>query len=254
MAARTGSEYIERLAASSPTVEIGGETITTGIPDHPAFRNVVGTYAYLYDMQHDPEFRDVLTYESPTTGDRVGTSFLVPRTAEDLVRRREMMSTWARVSNGFLGRTGDYLNACMMALSEAGEWFAQADGAFGDNVRRYYEKVREEDLLLTHTLIPPQVNRSLPPSQQLGGEISAQIVSQDDNGIVVRGARLLATIGPFADELLVFPSTLLRGRPEDAPYSYRLRHQLRRPRPALPVPRVGRLRPQPLRPPARLAL
>jgi 4-hydroxyphenylacetate 3-monooxygenase len=220
MAARTGREYIERLAASSPTVHIHGETVTTGIPDHPAFRNVVRTYAHLYDLQHDPRYRDVLTYESPTTGERVGTSFMVPRTAEDLVKRREMMSTWARVSHGFLGRTGDYLNACMMALSEAGDWFAQADSAFGENARRYYERIREEDLLLTHTLIPPQHNRSLPPAEQLGGKVSAQIVSQDDSGIVVRGARLLATIGPFADELLVFPSTLLRGRPEDAPYSF----------------------------------
>jgi 4-hydroxyphenylacetate 3-monooxygenase len=48
----------------------------------------------------------------------------------------------------------------------------------------------------------------------------AHIVKEDDNGIVVRGARLLATIGPTADELLVFPSTVLKGNPEDAPYSF----------------------------------
>ncbi|HEX4009466.1 MAG TPA: 4-hydroxyphenylacetate 3-monooxygenase, oxygenase component [Solirubrobacteraceae bacterium] len=220
MAARTGSDYIERLAASTPTVQIHGETITRGIPEHPAFRNLVATYAHLYDLQHDPALRDLLTYESPSTGDRVGTSFMVPRTAEDLLKRREMMSAWARASNGFLGRTGDYLNSCLMALSEAGPWFAQADRAFGDNVARYYEQVREADLLLTHTLIPPQANRSASGSEQLGGQLSAQIVSQDDNGIVVRGARLLATIGPTADELLVFPSTVLKGRPEDAPYSF----------------------------------
>jgi 4-hydroxyphenylacetate 3-monooxygenase len=220
MAARTGSEYIERLAASRPTVQIQGETITSGIPDHPAFRNVVRTYAHLYDLQHDPDLRDTMTYDSPTSGERVGTSFMVPRTAEDLLKRREMMTTWARVSNGMLGRTGDYLNSCLMALSEAGPWFAQADAAFGDNVRRYYESVREQDLLLTHTLIPPQSNRSASGSEQMGGAVSAQIVSQDDNGIVVRGARLLATIGPTADELLVFPSTVLKGRPEDAPYSF----------------------------------
>ena len=220
MAARTGSDYIERLAASTPTVQIHGETVTTGIADHPAFANLVRTYAHLYDLQHDPELRDVLTYESPSTGDRVGRSFMVPRTTEDLIARREMMSAWARVSHGFLGRTGDYLNSCLMALSEAGPWFAQADAAFGDNVARYYTRVREEDLLLTHTLIPPQANRSASGSQQLGGQLSAQIVSQDDNGIVVRGARLLATIGPTADELLVFPSTVLKGRPEDAPYSF----------------------------------
>ena len=48
-----------------------------------------------------------------------------------------------------------------MALSEARGWFAQADPAFGENIRRYYEKVREQDLLTTHTLIPPQANRSV---------------------------------------------------------------------------------------------
>ncbi|MGH2915161.1 MAG: 4-hydroxyphenylacetate 3-monooxygenase, oxygenase component, partial [Solirubrobacteraceae bacterium] len=154
------------------------------------------------------------------SGERVGTSFMVPRTTEDLVKRRQMMATWARSSNGMLGRTGDYLNSCLMALSEAGDWFAQADSAFGDNARRYYEMVRESDLLLTHTLIPPQANRSASGSAQLGGQLAAQIISEDDDGIVIRGARLLATIGPTADELLVFPSTVLRGRPEDAPYSF----------------------------------
>jgi 4-hydroxyphenylacetate 3-monooxygenase len=31
---------------------------------------------------------------------------------------------------------------------------------------------------------------------------------------------MLATIAPFSDEMLVFPSTVLRGTPEDKPYSY----------------------------------
>ena len=44
--------------------------------DHPAFRNVVRSYAELYDMQHDPAFRDILTYPSPATGEPVATSFL----------------------------------------------------------------------------------------------------------------------------------------------------------------------------------
>ena len=48
----------------------------------------------------------------------------------------------------------------------------------------------------------------------------AHITKEDDNGIVIRGARMLATIGPFADELLVFPSTVLRNTPEDKQYSF----------------------------------
>jgi 4-hydroxyphenylacetate 3-monooxygenase len=220
MAARTGKEYIDRLSASSPTVQIHGETLRGGIPEHPAFHNIVRTYAELYDLQHTPELRDVMTYESPTSGERVGTSFLTPKTYDDLVRRRRMMEVWANYGLGTLGRTADYLNSCLMALASAESWFAQADPNFGENARRYYELVREQDLLTTHTLVPPQSNRSEGAAQQLGGAVSARIVSEDDNGVVIRGARLLATIGPIADELLVFPSTLLRGSPDDAQYSF----------------------------------
>src|SRR6185312_13736630 len=66
----------------------------------------------------------------------------------------------------------------------------------------------------------PQANRSETSQQQLGGSVAARVVSEDDNGIVVRGARLLATIGPTADELLVFPSTVVRSTPEDAPFAF----------------------------------
>ncbi len=220
MGARTGKDYIERLAASRPTIQVHGETVTEGVPDHPAFRSLVHSYAHLYDLQHEPKLHDLMTYRSPSTGDPVGTSFMVPRTHEDLTKRRRMMKTWADFSAGTLGRTADYLNSALMALSEAASWFASADPAFAENIRRYYERVREEDLLTTHTLIPPQANRSQGAGQQLGGTLTAQIVDEDDNGVTVRGARLLATIGPIADELLVFPSTVLKGTPEDAPYSF----------------------------------
>lgn len=220
MPARTGKEYIDRLADSHATVQIQGEKVTGGIPEHPAFRNVVDTYASLFDLQHEPGLRDMMTYPSPTSGERVGVSFLVPRTIEDLQRRRAMMKTWADASLGMLGRTGDYLNSCLMALSEAEDFFAQGDPEFGRNVRRYYERVREQDLLMTHTLIPPQANRSIAATQQSGGALAARVVEERDDGVVIRGARMLATIGPIADELLVFPSTVLRGTPEDAPYSF----------------------------------
>jgi 4-hydroxyphenylacetate 3-monooxygenase len=149
-------------------------------------------------------------------------SFLEPKSREDLVRRREMMHVWARWSNGMLGRTGDYLNSALMAMAGAAEWFAQGDPRFGENVRNYYEYVRERDLLLTHTLIMPQANRAKAVSEQKDPFLAARIAEERDNGVVLRGARMLATIGPIADELLVMPSTVIRGTPEDAPYSYAL--------------------------------
>jgi 4-hydroxyphenylacetate 3-monooxygenase len=223
MAARTGQEYVERLAQTRPVVELNGERISGPVTEHPALAGVVATYAELFDLQHDPELRDALTYASPSSGERVGSSFLVPHDAAELAHRRAGFQAWARHSLGFLGRTGDYLNSALMALGQAGDWFAQADPRFGENIRAYYEMVREQDLLTTHTLIPPQANRAVGVGQEVDGRaLSAHVVEENDDGIVVRGARMLATIGPIADELLVFPSTVLRETPEDVPYAFAL--------------------------------
>jgi len=222
MPARTGQDYLDAIGSAAITVEIHGERRTGGIGEIPAFRNLIRSYAALYDLQHDPGLRDVMTYDSPTTGDRVGMSFLEPASVDDVVRRRRMMQVWAEWSSGMLGRTGDYLNSAVMAMAGAADWFAQADPRFGENIRRYYEHVREHDLLLTHTLIMPQANRAKTVSEQRDPFLAARIVDETDSGVVLRGARMLATIGPVADELLVMPSTVIRGGPDDAPYAYAL--------------------------------
>ncbi len=220
MGIRTGQQYLDKLNAMTPHVAIDGEVVSEKVAEHPAFRNVARSYAKLFDMQHDPAYQAALTYTSPSTGDLVNASFLVPRAAGDLERRRRAISTWAESSHGFLGRSGDYMNSALTALGAAEKWFAQAGAEYADNIRNYYEWARENDILATHTLIPPQVNRSVSGSEQLGGQLSARIVEERTDGIVIHGARMLATIAPIADELLVFPSTVLRGTPEDAPYSY----------------------------------
>jgi 4-hydroxyphenylacetate 3-monooxygenase len=219
---RNGRQYLDALSQMRTVYDIGGERHEGGVAEHPAFRNVVRSYAALFDLQCEPERSETMTYESPTSGDRVSLSFLQPATQDDLARRRGMMEAWAEWSQGMLGRTGDYLNGALLAMAAAAPFFAQAGEQFGKNVVSYYEHVREHDLLLTHTLIHPQVNRSLKPHEQADPHLAASVVRETDNGVVLRGARMLATIGPLADELLVFPSTVVRQVAEDAPYAYAL--------------------------------
>ena len=49
----------------------------------------------------------------------------------------------------------------------------------------------------------------------------ARVKEQTSAGLVIHGCRMLATL-PFADELMVFPSTLLRNQDEDFPYAFGL--------------------------------
>jgi 4-hydroxyphenylacetate 3-monooxygenase len=187
------------------------------VTTHAAFAHGVHSLAALYDMQW--ERPETMLYASPTTGEPVGLSFLMPRTHADLTRVRTMMSHWANYSLGMMGRTPDYLNRAIMAYAAGAEFLAQADPRFGANAQAYYAYLRENDLTLTHTLINPQANRAVGPSQQADPFLAARIKEETDAGLVIRGARMLATL-PTADEIMVFPSTLLRSTADDAPYAF----------------------------------
>ncbi len=218
MPARTGAEYIEGLRTHAPDLWIEGRPVEDPT-SHPAFRNVIRSLVALYDMQNDPVLREEMTYVSPSSGQRVGLSFLVPRSRDDLVRVRAMMKRWADYSGGMLGRTPDYLNRSLMAYGTAADYCGENDPRFGDNIRRYYEYAREHDLVLTHTLINPQANRSVGPGGQADPTLAARVVQERDDGLVIKGARMLATL-PIADEIMVFPSTLLKATDEDRPYAF----------------------------------
>ena len=94
MGARTGRQFLDGLRAAKAEIWLGGERIED-VTTHPATRNAARSVAHLYDMQHRAELREELTYPSPTSGERVGMSFLTPRTREDLGRRRAAMERWA---------------------------------------------------------------------------------------------------------------------------------------------------------------
>lgn len=220
MPAKTGQQYIDRIDAAKSNVWIDGQQVQGKVSEHPAFRGVMRSQAALYDMQFDPDKIEIMTYVSPTTGERVGTSFLQPSTKEDLEKRRSMIQEWAKFNGGMMGRSPDYINSGMMAYGAAADIFGAPDTMYADNMRQYIEYIRENDLSLTHTLIQPQVNRGVQTHQLSDPYIAARIVRKNDDGVVIRGARLLATQGGITDEIMVFPSTVLKQSEEENPYAF----------------------------------
>jgi 4-hydroxyphenylacetate 3-monooxygenase len=67
----------------------------------------------------------------------------------------------------------------------------------------YHRYARENDLYLTYVLINPQADRSKGPGEQRDRFLSAGVVDQDVEGVTIRGGKMLATGGVFANELFV---------------------------------------------------
>jgi len=221
MPARTGKQYLAGLREQEREVWLAGERIKDPTT-HPGLKGGAQAIASLYDMQCDPKFRDEMTYVSPTTGDRVGLSFIIPRTREDLEKRRQMMLNWARTTCGMMGRSPDFMNVTYAAWAGAADYFAGGEHGrpeFAENMRRYYEYIRENDLTLTHALINLQRSRTVSGIFNLQEGTALEVVRETDAGIIVRGARILATLGPLADEIGVYSPRMARHTESHSPFA-----------------------------------
>lgn len=216
MGVRTGADYLESLK-DGRNIWIDGERVADVTTD-PRFAGAAASMAELYDMQDEAGLRDVLTYESPTSGDRVGLSYIEPRNADDLARRRIMVKTWMDATCGMFGRSPDFMNIHLTSFASAAAEFATCGEQFGQNIRNFYEYCRENDICMTHTLLNPQVDRSRPVERQ-DKDLAARIVEETDAGIVIRGARMVATLAAFSHELMVMPSNNIPTTPEATPYA-----------------------------------
>jgi 4-hydroxyphenylacetate 3-monooxygenase oxygenase component len=203
MGVRGGKDYVSGLKAHPREVWIAGRKVTDVTAD-PAFRRPIAAMASLYDLQIG-ERRAAMTYRAEDTGEDVGLSFIIPKSKDDLGRRREAMRVWADATFGLMGRSPDFLNTVVASFADAPEVFAECNAKFADNVARYYRHCRDNDLFLTHALVNPPVDRSKSAAEQADEFAYLGVVEETRDGLIVRGAKMLATHGPTADEIAVYP-------------------------------------------------
>jgi anthranilate 3-monooxygenase (FAD)/4-hydroxyphenylacetate 3-monooxygenase len=109
-----------------------------------------------------------------------------------------------------MGRSPDYLNTALMAFTEEPGVFERMGPRYADNLGRYFEYVRDNDLFLTHALVTPQTDRSKSSAEQADEFLHMGVVRETADGLIVRGARMLATLAPVADEIIVYNTPGLR--------------------------------------------
>jgi 4-hydroxyphenylacetate 3-monooxygenase len=199
---RTGARYLDDIRDDGRQIMYDGE-IVRDVTTHGAFGAAAASIATLYDLAAEPARRDQMTYASPTTGRPVLRCYQIPRTPSELTERRRMMEVWAEATFGLMGRTPDHVASFLTGFAAKSSVFETGAHPYADNVVRFYEFARDNHLYVSYTLVPPQIDRSRPAHQQTDPTLYAGVVSERDNGIVIRGAQQLATGGIFSDYVLL---------------------------------------------------
>ncbi len=205
MTARTGQQYLDGLR-DERQVWLGNENISD-VTKHPVLSGSAKGMAGYFDWQH--RFADDCLVPDAVSGKPMNASLIVPRNAHDLDLRQKAFERFSRYSCGMLGRTPDYVNVTLAGFVGRSDVFTTGKGAHHDRLTAFYREVVEGDLSMTHTIIQPAIDKSIPELAGLNGDLAARVVKRTETGVVVRGAKILATLGPFADELFVYPASPL---------------------------------------------
>jgi 4-hydroxyphenylacetate 3-monooxygenase len=218
MGARTGKEFLEGLRGDNRELWMGDERITD-VTTHPYLCGGAQALADVFDRQF--EYADECLMPDPDTGEQINVSHMIPRSKEDLFRRHAGLERIAESTAGLMGRTPDYMNVTYAGFAgEHGIW-AGADGANAEgaaNLVEYQKWLARGDVSLTHTIVHPTIDRAKDQSFA-GNEVPLHKVGETADGIVVRGARILSTLAPYADELAVYPGHPLPGEDGLEPYA-----------------------------------
>ncbi|MCK9925020.1 4-hydroxyphenylacetate 3-hydroxylase [Frankia sp. AgPm24] len=202
MGARSGKDYLDGLT-DDREVWLGGERIKD-VANDPRTAGAATTLARLYDLQFDhPE---KLLRLDPVSGEQVPVTHLIPRSAADLETRHDALACIAERTLGLMGRSPDYVNVTLAGFAGRPDvWGRDGNEEGTANLVAYQREAMLNDWALTHAIVNPTVDRSQPETAAGGGDIVVHKVADTSRGILVRGARALATLAPFADEMFVYP-------------------------------------------------
>jgi 4-hydroxyphenylacetate 3-monooxygenase len=197
---RTGRDYLAALK-DGRTVYVGSELVKD-VTTHSAFRNSARSFAEIYDRKRSAEHVETTSYEED--GERYSAWYLKAKDRDGLRKRTETHRRVAGWTYGLLGRSPDHVASFVTGLAMSPDLFEGNRKGFGENLSRFYDRMRREDLFACYVVIAPQGARN---PEMYGRKATIahglQVTAEQDDGVILNGMKLLGTGAVFSDEIWV---------------------------------------------------
>lgn len=171
-----------------------------------------------FHLAEDPEQGALFAWDDPQSGQRCSRYFKTPVSAEDLLKRREMIERSTRLGGSVVLLVKEIGTDALFALDLVSLQVDQACGTqYRQRVAAFHRHCRENDLTLAVAQTDVKGDRSLLPSQQEHPDYYVHVSEERPDGIVVRGAKAHTTCAPYVDEIIVLPTRAFG--PEDGAFA-----------------------------------
>jgi len=214
MALKTPQEYLDSMGKIKHNAFIAGKRIDN-VLEHPNTRPGLDAIAKTYELELDPRYEEIFTTTSHLTGEKISRWTHVPRSVDDLDKRRQMNILMSQKTGTCFPRCGgtDSLPVIASVIYATDQKLGTEYQQRFNNFLRYFQ---ENDLTGNVCQADARGDRSKRLLDQEHPDFFIHAVEKRSDGIVVRGAKV-GQVGQFAcHEHFVMPPLLpLREGEED---------------------------------------
>lgn len=218
MGLMTAQEYRDSLN-DGRIVYYKGRKIENVATD-PDLMACVETVAVDYLMAHDPQYKDLALVYDEELGENISRYNHVPKNGEDLLKHLELIIKATELGDGYIPLAHDIGADAMNAISITARTMGDAGKVYLERIENYRTYLKKTDKCVVAGVTDVKGDRKLRPSDagQAHPDFHVRVVDKNDEGVIVRGAKVHITGAAYCNEFFVIPCRAMSG-PEDAPYA-----------------------------------
>jgi len=215
MALKSYEQYLESLQQMQPNIYKFDELITD-VTTHPATKRTVEGHGWTFKAAADPELRDKVTTVSHLTGEPISRYLSVIQSAEDMYANSAMKRLMFHLTGTCTGGRCAGWSALNAMFSTTWEMDQEYGTDYHQRLLNWLKDAQARDITISGALTDAKGDRTKKPHEQDDPDMFLHLVEKRDDGIVVRGAKVMICGVAAANEIFILPGSGYRE--EDADY------------------------------------
>ncbi|MDA8336787.1 MAG: 4-hydroxyphenylacetate 3-hydroxylase [Peptococcaceae bacterium] len=206
MALRTREEYLQSLRALRPNIHKFDRRIEDVTTD-PVTRRTVESHARAFDAAGDKDRLDLFTCTSNLTGERIHRFNGLMPAMEDVVQSARFKRAMYHLTGTCTGGLCVGWNAMNVLWAVTGDLDRDCGTAYQPRLKEWILRAQEKGLVTAGALTDAKGDRALKPSGQRDPDSHLRVVRVREDGIVIRGAKVMIAGVAAAHEIFILPGS-----------------------------------------------
>lgn len=216
---KTSKEYKESLKKMKPNIYKFGKLIED-VTTNPATKRTIAGHAQIFDASQKPEYKEILTTKSCLTGKQVSRYLSIISSAEDMIANVRMKRLMFNLTGTCTGGRCAGFNAINAMWAATFDMDKNLGTNYHKRIQEWLKDAQRRDITISGALTDPKGDRSKSPTLQKDPDMNLHVIEERNDGIVVRGAKVMICGVAAANEIFIMPGTGYKEQDKDYAVSF----------------------------------